>query len=214
VTLTVACVYRPSAVFTRDYVERLRSAVSRHMSQDHIFVCLTNKPEYAYDMPLLHDWPGYWSKVEMFRPGLFDGPVVYLDLDTVIIGPIDWMAPPCPQTFAMYWHARGIWSSAFMAWWGDHSALYEGFAAEPEMWRRQYGHWPMKGDQAFLSEYARMSGVEIQDLAAWGPQLSVQVWPKRKEVTEFPETTSLLYFKARRKPHLFTDHPIVRGHWR
>jgi len=36
-------------------------------------------------VPLLHGWPGWWSKMEMFRPTVFpDSPFLYIDLDTTI----------------------------------------------------------------------------------------------------------------------------------
>lgn len=36
-------------------------------------------------VPLLHGWPGWWSKMEMYRPTIFpDEPFLYLDLDTTV----------------------------------------------------------------------------------------------------------------------------------
>jgi hypothetical protein len=40
-------------------------------------------------MNLSHNWRGWWSKMEVF--GL-EGPVLYLDLDTVIVGSLDELA--------------------------------------------------------------------------------------------------------------------------
>nr|WP_145924153.1 hypothetical protein [Halomonas elongata] len=34
--------------------------------------------------PLAHGWPGWWSKLELFRP--HGGDLLYLDLDTVVRG--------------------------------------------------------------------------------------------------------------------------------
>ena len=55
------------------------------------FVCLTNVPDEFDEtmevIPLKHNWKGWWSKLELFRPGVFeDGDrVFYLDLDSVIV---------------------------------------------------------------------------------------------------------------------------------
>lgn len=56
----------------------------------HIKVyCLTDNPHF--DEPnieridLKHGWPGWWSKMEMFRPDLDLGDFIYCDLDTVIL---------------------------------------------------------------------------------------------------------------------------------
>ncbi|MGH8338151.1 MAG: hypothetical protein ACRETL_15305, partial [Gammaproteobacteria bacterium] len=39
-------------------------------------------------IPLLHDWPGWWAKMELFRPDV-RGDFLFMDLDTVIVGPLD-----------------------------------------------------------------------------------------------------------------------------
>lgn len=39
-------------------------------------------------VPLTHKWPGWWSKMELFRPDLKDD-ILFMDLDTVIVGPVD-----------------------------------------------------------------------------------------------------------------------------
>ena len=106
--ITVATVCRSGSFYSPEiYVDRLYRQVRRWMPPvPWKFRCLTDTPmpwlfEYGgrlkgrkgwdgYDtIPLLHDWPGWWSKLELFRPGLFDGLVLYLDLDTLIVGPLD-----------------------------------------------------------------------------------------------------------------------------
>lgn len=87
--LTVACVW-VGEKFGREYPEKLRSMVSRHLSLPHRFVCIT---EHEWDGerlepdPLLTDpaLPGWWQKISLFKPGRFDGRVLYLDLDVVIL---------------------------------------------------------------------------------------------------------------------------------
>jgi hypothetical protein len=92
--LTVACVYRSGGkYYSTRYVERLRAMVERNLSLPHRFVCLTNETDVpCRRIPLVTDWPSYWSKIELFRPRLFKGPVLYFDLDTVIHGNIDDLA--------------------------------------------------------------------------------------------------------------------------
>lgn len=38
-------------------------------------------------IPLRHDWPGWWSKLELFRHDI-PGDLSYIDLDTVVLGDI------------------------------------------------------------------------------------------------------------------------------
>ena len=76
----------------RDYndkdVESLRQTVAKHIDRPFRFYCLTN--DMNADIPaekieLLHNWPGWWSKIELFRPDLPCGRTLYLDLDTHIV---------------------------------------------------------------------------------------------------------------------------------
>jgi hypothetical protein len=36
-------------------------------------------------IPLLHNWPGWWSKVELHRNDLPEGRTLYIDLDTTVV---------------------------------------------------------------------------------------------------------------------------------
>ena len=92
--LTVACVYRTGGrLYSPRYVEVLRDMVQRNLSLPHRFVCLSDDPNVPCQrIPLITNWPGFYSKLELFRAGLFRGPVLYFDLDTVIHGLIDGLA--------------------------------------------------------------------------------------------------------------------------
>lgn len=61
-----------------EYVARMRSMISRWAEDSYNFVCLQDEGDY----------PGWWAKIELFRPDRFKGRVVYFDLDTVIVGPL------------------------------------------------------------------------------------------------------------------------------
>ena len=78
--LTVACVNHGNYLGRGDeYVRRMQSMVSRHLSQPHEFVVLRDEGALS----------GWWSKIELFRPGRFVGRVLYLDLDSVVVGSLD-----------------------------------------------------------------------------------------------------------------------------
>lgn len=90
--LTVACVLRSGGCYDAAWVRRLHRQVKEHLEAPHDFVCLADG-DYGHlphmsAVPLEHDWPGWWAKMELFRPGLFEGRVLYLDLDTLIVGDI------------------------------------------------------------------------------------------------------------------------------
>lgn len=95
--LTVACVLvRGHVAFSVEYVERLYSMVTRALRVDFEFVCLTDQPKKMPKgvRPIEIRTPrpgckGWWAKIELFKPGRFGGRVLYLDLDTLIVGSLD-----------------------------------------------------------------------------------------------------------------------------
>ncbi len=89
------CVYRSGGgVYTRAYVEKLKESIDRYSSME--FVCLSDDPEVPGYIPLAYDWPGWWSKMELFRPDILQGTdILYMDLDTVLSGPISPIEAVC-----------------------------------------------------------------------------------------------------------------------
>jgi len=80
----------------RDYnekdVHRLYQSVSKHLKQPFNFYTLTNSKDL--DVPgtcimLRNNWPGWWSKVELFRRDLPKGRSLYFDLDSHIINDLE-----------------------------------------------------------------------------------------------------------------------------
>lgn len=93
-TATVVMVYRSGGEYTPEYVQRLKDGVEANTRLDPDFVCLTDKQDELTQqiggvdfVELEHDYPGWWSKLEMFR--LVNQKCLYIDLDTIINGNID-----------------------------------------------------------------------------------------------------------------------------
>ncbi len=65
--------------YGREHVERLLRLVERYTPMLTLDpVLLTDVP--GLGIPLISDWPTWWSKMELFRPDI-DGDLFYLDLD-------------------------------------------------------------------------------------------------------------------------------------
>ena len=101
--ITIACVLKSGGVYTPEHVRILESMVSRNLDGIDRFVCLTDLATHPYMevclphveiVQLAHGWPGSWSKLELFRPTIFqEGEhVLYFDLATVITGNLSMMA--------------------------------------------------------------------------------------------------------------------------
>lgn len=74
--------------FKEDDIARLRATVDYHIDRPYTFHCLTNRPDAnipAVKIPFKNEWPGWWAKVELFRPDLPCGKTLYLDTDTHIV---------------------------------------------------------------------------------------------------------------------------------
>ncbi len=159
-TPTIACVLRSGGRYSADWVARLKRGIERHTTVPHRFVCLTD-----VDVPdvetiaLVESWPGWWSKIELFRPGLLTRQTLYLDLDVVIVGDIAPLLRAC-DAFTMV-HERGTsnyFNSSVMAWNGDMSFLHNAFRADALQHMHRYRSHPRIGDQAFISEFLVSEG--------------------------------------------------------
>lgn len=90
--ITVACVFWGTK-FSVDYVYNLKSMVERNTTRPHEFVCFSDRKIDGVTTKLLKPgFDGWWNKMQMFDTshGL-NRRVVYLDLDTLITGNIDWL---------------------------------------------------------------------------------------------------------------------------
>lgn len=77
-----------SSEFTREHVWALQRQVEQHAPFAQ-FQCLSDvKIQGVETIPLKTKAPGWWAKMELFEPS-FGGDFLFMDLDTVIVGPLD-----------------------------------------------------------------------------------------------------------------------------
>ncbi len=88
--VTVVCVLKRGGAYSTKYVSRLEEAVRVHTTVPYRFLCLTDDDVDCCDVVRLkHNWPGWWSKIELFRDDLESCQSLYFDLDTLVVGNID-----------------------------------------------------------------------------------------------------------------------------
>lgn len=148
--ITVACVeWSDYCGAGSEYVAILRDMVARHLKAEHRFVCLTDAPERHPGIETIRLTPGpegWWAKCELFRSGLFDGRILYLDLDSVIVGPLDPLAasPGIIQLADWGW-TTPTYGSGVMVWdAAEHAEIWTRWT--PEVAER------LRGDQDWLTE--------------------------------------------------------------
>lgn len=145
---TVALVCRSGGEYGPEHVEKLGRQVAG-------FSPPSTRIEVLDDARLVHGWPGWWSKIELFRPGLFpEGErVVFLDLDTLVLAPLTPLLESSGVVVLKDWFLDSP-SSALMTWTaGTLDHVYSEFRACPDpMDARHKVDYRQKvyGDQSWL----------------------------------------------------------------
>lgn len=100
--LTIACVFS-GGKYGLAHVERLKKII--RIKQPYRFTCVDDSI-----------YPGWWAKIDLFKPGRFSGRVLYLDLDVDIVGDLDEIAEyPVPFGIIKDWNGAGA-NSSVMVW--------------------------------------------------------------------------------------------------
>lgn len=124
--LTVVCVLKSGGDFDEDYVFALRECVREHLTLPHKFVCYTDLTIKGMSIHFLTEGlDGWFSKFEVFKE---IGPVLYLDLDTIVTGNIDLLVKGIMEPGDTFWmleafSPRHKWASGIMGWTGDWNWL-------------------------------------------------------------------------------------------
>lgn len=177
--LTVACVNVGDYLGRgEEYVEKLRAGVRRNLALPHEFVCVRESAK-----------TGWWAKLDLFEPRRFTGRVMYLDLDTVVVGDLALLVAHKGLLHLVDWGWKTpTYGSGVMVWdAGEHAEAFTRYTdAVPEA----YG-----GDQDWLTH--------LGGWAALPPSLNRSYrYHARKGVPQGAVTVS---FHGRPKPHEITD---------
>lgn len=127
--LTVCCV-KWGKKYPVEYVTKLEAMVKRNLSVAHEFVCFTDDPGSvkckARKLPPGLD--GWWNKIYLFKRGLFEGRVLFLDLDVVITGSLDELVSVQSRFCTISdWHLPGYNSSVFVMDKDSHPEIWDDF---------------------------------------------------------------------------------------
>jgi hypothetical protein len=161
-TVTVMCV-RFGTRYGREYVERLRNMVARHMTIPYQFVCLTDDPQpiegvHNIVQPNANYARGWWHKVHMFDPALpLSGRILYFDLDIVIHNNIDKLVTERSNEFLgihdfnrkFYANWNSLNSSTLCWNHGTQNFIWEQFKADPKAAMK------LPGDQDWIWKLAK-----------------------------------------------------------
>lgn len=144
--MKVAFVLRSGGEYLPAHVDRLASQVRAHLPGAEI-VCLSDVPVSVDRIALVNDWPGWWSKMSLFAPWV-SGDLLYLDLDSAIVGDLSEMASAKRLTIMQdVYRKDGLQSSVMFLPEADRAEVWREWIKQPEAWMNMYRRG---GDQAFL----------------------------------------------------------------
>jgi hypothetical protein len=221
--LNIVCVLRQGGKVGYDatWAKKLQNGVSRNLSIPHRFVCLSDVEVPCERIPLEQDsnfkGPGWWAKLQLFRPGLFDGPVLYFDLDTVITGNLDELVNTITlqDDFLMEHDAHfNIASSAILYWNGDYSYIYKEYMKDPRYYEDKYSLENQGADRQIGDQAVIASLVKHRYINGVCPHQWFHIVSKQDHRVDLSQVKVLIFRKAKQKPSTMLDHPLVQQHWK
>ena len=231
--ITVLCV-RFGNKYGREYVERLRNMVARHLTVPYEFVCLTDD-QHPIDgvRSIVQPLAGYsklwWHKVHMFNSNLpvDKNRIIYFDLDVVIHNNIDKLVDVPDQEFygIRDFNRKFVpkWdklNSSVMSWqMGTHTDIFDKFDKNKNSAMRLHGdqdwiyqtlgskikHWPDSWIQSYKWEIRSRN--EIDYSKRENRSFKTVVNPK------IPADCCVTVFHGDPKPENILD-PYVVDNWR
>lgn len=189
------CVLKSGGAYYASYVYALRNALREHVSywSDSRFICLTDIDLPSINtLPLKDGLPGWWSKIEIFK---IMGPVVYIDLDTIIVDSLDPLVEGVKNLhlnqFMMLqaFNRREKWASGIMGWKGNWSWLHEVFNPKTMNGYRR--------DQRYIKRALLARGVNIR---AVQDDLSGVYSYKHHCTGELPPDARVICFHGKPRP--------------
>jgi hypothetical protein len=233
--LTVVMVYNTGGDYRYYYVERLAHAVRRNLSVEHEILCLTDDTNVFSEAAwksrgvnrreeLKHDLPGWWSKIELFYQ---KGPVLYLDLDTVVTGSLDPIAEFVndmrdDQFMMLRGFYRNDRCSGVMAWHGDVSWIASVFVDRylptarffdrSGALRMMHGGRRFRGDQEWLH---MLFSVDRRFHVVLAQECFPGVYSYKVHVQDgkLPDDARLVCFHGRPRPHEVIEPLWMKEHW-
>ena len=203
VEFVVCTVFKKSNTYNVDTVHKIYNGLYK-FNPDVSFMCLSDDDTVPNYTPLIHNFPTWWSKIELFRKDLFNSNqrVFYIDLDTLIFCNIKDIIPLSGPYFFKDFNLNTP-SSCLMSWTGNElSFIYDDFVncKDPMNKRHKINHRQViYGDQSWIELCLKKHKTNFkyfQDI----PSLSEEIisWPRNK-YTE-PSKKKLVCFYGKEKP--------------
>lgn len=161
--MRVALVLRSGGEYRRSHVAGLATQIRLHLPGAEI-VCLSDCDVLCDRIPLRHDWPGWWAKMELFAPWV-DDDLLYFDLDTVITGDLADIAAVRRLTLLRdFYHADRLGSGVMFLPAAERASIWAAWIADPSRHMRECRLPEKWGDQGFLQQFWLERAARWQDV--------------------------------------------------
>ena len=149
--------------YSKMWVDRLYAGIKSNLDIPFEFVCFSNdikSDDYRIEPLTTNSW-GWWNKLEQFKKGLFNGPVLSLDLDIVVCKNLTDGLNNLPRNKLLmvrephqFSPGEYIENSSIVFWDGDYSFLFDNFVANKYAICEQYASPINKrmSDQGYIAE--------------------------------------------------------------
>jgi hypothetical protein len=209
--LNIICVLKSGGVFGKTYARKLKSMIARNLtSVDYNFLIFSDLGNFDPDVvQLTNNLPGWWSKLELFK--LIGTPILYFDLDTLIVNNIDFLARKVSEMkenefrmlipFNPRRRDTGHWASGVMAWNGNFKYLLTEFRL-----RGNERGW----DQVYIFNKLMSKGIKIKPINDFSNIVS---WKRNDCEKEIPSGSEIICFHGSQKPHIMKND-FIRENWK
>ncbi len=187
-----------SRCYDESWVEKLYRGFARNLTVPFRFVVFTEK-ERAFSktieqMPIIRRPIHYGACVEPF---ILNEPMIFVGLDTVIVGNCDKFARWClqhPGKLALPKHPYEDWSiNGVVLWGGGNPAIFNNWSGENDMdWMRSFPH-------------ARIDELWLDRIVSYKARVAKQ--------GNLPPKCSIVYFHGKPKMQELQHEKFVRQHW-
>lgn len=188
-----------SRCYSEPWVDKLYRGFKRNLSQPFRFALFTDRvrqfQEAGIQQVLLHYKPHYGSCVECFR---LDVPMIFVGLDTVIVGNVDHMANYCLRPDSVLALPKHPYEDLSI----------NGVVLAPAGMRHVFDLWNGKAND--MMHTASFTHRMIDTLF---PGQCVS-WKAHVRGGEPPKNARIIYFHGVPKPHDLLTNPIIEEHWR
>ena len=200
--ISVFCVLRSGGEYKPNHVLRLHRQVLNHLP-DADFRCLSDiEIKGIRTLPLIYDWPGWWSKMELFRPEI-SGDILFMDLDTSIVGSFADIAS-INQLALMrdIYRPEGLQSSIMYIPEAAREEIWAEWIERPQHWMEIY---QKGGDQAFLERFWLDRASRWQDLLpgqiiSWKSHVRPAVYGDESGNGSIPADARVVIFHGKPRP--------------